>query len=235
MDKRTVTYGDVFLTEEGLARNEDGHVFSGTPRHSRRRALQGVGVNDFPFAIMECNDRKIIRWKPHAMWSNMLSRVFSEAVHNGSPCYIGATVDESWLIFSGFLRWLLPQPLINADYDLDKDILGNGKRYGPDTCAIVPRGLNVFITDGGTKGGGVHIGARLHKGTGEFYAYIGGARKRKYLGVFPSAEEANAAWLCEKLKQASEFRDQLDQIDERLYPRVVQKIHLINNKEKCEE
>ena len=45
--------------------------------------------------------------------------------------------------------------------------------------------------------------------------------RRDYLGHFKCKMEASDAWMKRKLELARELKDEMDSIDERIYPRIV--------------
>lgn len=129
------TYRDVYLTDEGLAKTEDGYVFEGRA-HRRSKLVCGTGVNDFPGVTG--NDVGGM-WKPYDLWNSALQRVYDPRFHANNLTYLGVEVDLSWHRFSGFLEWLLEQPFHSSSFQLDKDIIGRGKFYGPNDCLMVPQ------------------------------------------------------------------------------------------------
>jgi len=88
------------------------------------------------------------------------------------------------------------------DKQLDKDLIGDGKLYSPDNCVFVSRSLNQMLNSG--ISGEYPIGVCRHK-SGRFVANVKTNGDRKYLGLFPSPEEAHSAWRTAKLEIAQGY------------------------------
>lgn len=67
-------------------------------------------------------------------WYAMLQRVYS------TKHYVGCSVAVEWHNFQVFADWYYKH--YKLGYQLDKDILGTSKQYGPNTCMYVPRSIN---------------------------------------------------------------------------------------------
>lgn len=86
--------------------------------------------------------------------------------------------------------------------ELDKDLLGDGKLYSPETCIFVSHAVNMFTTDSGATRGEWPIG--VYKFRNRFVAQCEGATPC-YQGTFDTPEEAHQAWrkakrsLCKEL------------------------------------
>lgn len=64
----------------------------------------------------------------------------------------GVDICLEWKYYSNFYQWAG-----NYDWEgkeIDKDLLGDGKLYSPDTCCFLPKALNTFLTGPthGTRG-----------------------------------------------------------------------------------
>ncbi|WP_434999727.1 hypothetical protein ACRZ5S_18005 [Vibrio scophthalmi] len=83
-----------------------------------------------------------VKCRAYFAWSNMLTRCYSKANQLRQPSYIGVVVDEEWHNFQNFAEWYYAQNW--KGMQLDKDLLcgGHGKRYGPDTCVMIPEADN---------------------------------------------------------------------------------------------
>jgi len=102
-------------------------------------------------------------------WYNMLIRADqvyynshrgtnSKGILNPTEAYNNLCISPQFLNYSIFAEWYLKelsQLNPNYDYDIDKDALyhkyknytGGRKCYGPDTCILIPHGLNVLLSD----------------------------------------------------------------------------------------
>lgn len=101
--------------------------------------------------------------------------------------------------------------------ELDKDLLVKGnKLYAPNTCAFIPRKLNLFITDRAAYRGAYPIGVTYHKRDGKFQSECSNpfTKKRDFLDFFDCPQEAHEAWRTKKHAHACAYADQ--QSDPRL-------------------
>ena len=80
-------------------------------------------------------------------WRGMINRCYNKNKSGISPAYRGTSICNEWLDFSCFLKWAKPFiPQIRLGWDLDKDLLGEGRRlYSPDTCTFLPTSINSGI------------------------------------------------------------------------------------------
>ena len=87
-------------------------------------------------------------------WANMLKRCYNEKCLQSEPTYRDVTVCEEWHNYQVFAEW--HKNNYNFDtmkgWQLDKDILVKGNKiYSPQTCAFVPREVNITFTDNKSK------------------------------------------------------------------------------------
>ncbi len=144
----------------------------------------GVGVNDSDYPIKNCPFYK--------RWCLMLARCYSPAVQKKQTTYIGCEVCEDWLTFSNFKSWMEKQDWKGKV--LDKDLLGNGKLYSPETCAFILEKTNSFMTDRRNHRGEYPLGVHKHQG-GKYQARCGDSSgKRVHLGTFNTPEDASRAY-----------------------------------------
>jgi len=122
--------------------------------------------------------------------------------HKKQPTYMDCFVDELWLRFSTFKRWMLTQDWFGNE--LDKDILSKGNKiYSTENCVFVSKQVNTFLSERKADRGEYPIGVGLHKKSGLYRARCGDTLGgRKNLGYFKTPEEAHKAWLTYKLEQA---------------------------------
>ncbi len=172
-----------------------------------RKPIYGVGINDAWFKTQPTVGGKCVNYQPYRYWKNMLERCYSDKYHARKPTYQECEVCEEWQEFSYFDKWLSPQ-----DYEgleLDKDILVPGnKLYSPDTCILVPRKVNSFITDSSAAIGEHPVGVRYDKLTGNFQAQCNnGTGKKIHLGCFESPKEAHKSYLTFKITYGRELAE----------------------------
>lgn len=195
-------------------------------REARRKPLHGVGVNDASYCTQVRIDGRYIRCPAYTAWSDMLKRAYSNKLHEEHPSYIGVKVCNGWHSFMEFRRWWLEHHV--DGWQLDKDILSGCRMYSPEACLFVPSWLNNFIMDRGADRGEWPIGAHFDKRRGKFMALCSNCEIgcREYLGYFDTPEAAHLAWRTRKLELALELKPKMDEIDIRIYPRVIE---IINN------
>lgn len=107
----------------------------------------GIGINDMPKGWTIENKRE------YTLWSNMLTRCYSEECHKLYPSYDNCYVCERWLRLSNFIEDL--PKIKNYDYwlknpnkkiSLDKDIKSNNnnKCYCLEECQFVDMETNTI-------------------------------------------------------------------------------------------
>ena len=104
----------------------------------------GVGVNDMSSAVC------FVTGTPeHRTWSGMIARCYGSKAC--SSTYRGCIVSDNFKSLKFFHNWVNNQVgFLFADenglsWQLDKDIIGNGKQYSEDICCFVPRKLNTLM------------------------------------------------------------------------------------------
>lgn len=164
-----------------------------------RKLVYGVGVNDVETPTRAC---------PHyKLWSRMLERCYSTALHLRHPTYVGCSVVPEWHHLSVFMRWVEQQDWRGKE--LDKDLLVPGNKvYGPDTCVFTSKQVNSFLTDRTRHRSRYGLGVG-YLPSGKYRAHcaqLGGGLT--YLGTFDTPEEAREAWRAEKHRLALLLADQ---------------------------
>lgn len=196
---------------------------------SQRKLKYGVGINDADYLTQPLVNGKQIRCPAYKAWDRILMRSYSEAYHGYQPTYRDVTVCEEWLIFSNFRKWFIENHV--DDYNLDKDLLVVGNRiYSPDTCIYVPTWLNCFVLGSGARRGDYKIGVCWNKYHNKFQAQCHNPKdkgiKSEHLGMFDNELTAHKVWLERKLQIALDLKPEIDMIDLRIYPNIVE---IINN------
>lgn len=190
---------------------------------SNRGAIHGVGFNDSSYCITTMINGKQVLCPAMASWASMMQRCFDAKFHERYPTYSGVSVADNWHKFSVFRKWWL---IHHVDgYELDKDLIGDGKHYSPESCIFVPQWLNKFTI--GYDAARTEC-IKFKSGNRSFRARCSNpfSRKQEFLGHFDTPEAARAAWVTRKLELALELKPKMDSIDLRIYPRVVE---IINN------
>ena len=185
------------------------------------KLVYGKGVYDLPVGGYKT--------KGYSDWKGMLERAYSTKYHQKEPSYLDVSVHEDWLLLSNFISWTSHQR-IEKGWQLDKDLLVPGNRiYSKDTCIYIPAWLNSFTNSRRRDRGGTLIGVRKREDTGKFEARCNNpiTKKSQYLGVHFTEEAAYLSWKTFKLEMAYNLKSQMDDIDLRLYPGVVEIINTI--------
>lgn len=152
----------------------------------------------------------------YGTWTKAIFRCYSEKCLVKYPTYKGCSVSKDWLCFQNFAEWITNHESFGLGYDLDKDLLIKGNKiYSPETCCLIPRELNCFLTSNKAKRGYFPVGVtRKNK---KFVAQLSGADK-KLLGVFSCPEQAFQAYKIAKEDKAKQLAKKYkDQIEPRAY------------------
>ena len=185
------------------------------------RLVCGVGVNDADYITQPIIDGKRVRCPAYDAWKGILTRCYSAKHHRRRPTYIGVKVCEEWLGFMAFRKWWVENHV--DGWQLDKDLLSDNRIYSPETCIFVPSWLNHFTIDCGAARGewpiGVYFDRRRRKFESRCRHPFG---KKELRGRFSTPDEAHAAWLARKLEIAHELKHLMDDIDARIFPRVIE-------------
>lgn len=192
---------------------------------SLRGLVEGVGINDATYRTTPTFEGGKVKCPAYRVWAAMLKRAYSNKYHEKNTTYKCVNVCDEWHSFMSFREWWLDK---QADgFSLDKDLLSDSRVYSPETCIFVPQWLNTFIIDRGASRGESPIGVDYHKGASRFRAQCGNpmSKKQEHLGFFTTPEEAHLAWRTRKLELALELKPKMDEIDIRIYPRIVEIIN----------
>jgi hypothetical protein len=194
-------------------------------KHSGHKLVYGVGLNNADYQthpVLENGKQKICKY--YSVWSDMLSRCYSEKELQRYPTYRQCEVDTVWHEFMNFKSWMETQDFNNLCLDKDIIIFGN-KIYKPEACAFVTNETNGLLLDKRIKKR-YALGVDLHS-PGRYQANCNVNRKQKYLGLFKTELEAHRAWQIakqseilrvsnlqtnEKVRQGLIFRYQLIQL-----------------------
>lgn len=182
------------------------------------KLVRGWGVNDGGYRTSIKTDYYVsgkrkykTLWKcpVYAKWISMLERCHSEKWKKNKPTYRDVSVVEEWKYFSNFKSWMDKQNVV-GDLELDKDILVPGNKvYGPETCCLVPRYLNLAITLGSTSVSLLPVGVSLPS---RYLRKDGSETPKKYvcrindsegktrkLGTYRTAMDAHKVWQDNKI------------------------------------
>ena len=190
---------------------------------ANRRLVYGVGVNDADYVTYEIKDNKENRCPAYSAWRSMLARGYSVKFKNKQPTYRNVSICKEWLIFSNFRKWFIENHI--DGYQLDKDLLVKGNKvYSPTVCIYVPSWVNSFVNNCRKSRGNYKIGVHFDRPASKYTAQCSNpkTKKRENLGYFTNELDAHNAWLKRKLEIALELKPEMDIIDLRIYPNVVE-------------
>ena len=190
-----------------------------------RKPIFGFGVNDANYITRSKIDGMEISCPAYKAWISMMKRVLDPSYLSKNPTYHNVTICDEWKSLSSFRKWWFDH---NIDgYDLDKDMVSDKRVYSPETCVFIPKWLNNFALDKAAARGKYPIGASFHKWRGMFESSCSNplTKKLDHLGYFKTPEAAHLAWRTRKLELALELKPNMDEIDLRIYPRVVEIIN----------
>ena len=183
------------------------------------KLIFGIGINDSQEPVSKrimVNGKAKFIWRCpyYAKWTSMFSRCYSEHELEKYPSYHGCSVDERFIKFTDFKKWVDSQPNKNwENCHLDKDLLVEGNKiYSPDTCVFIDPALNVFLTDSNASRGDYMIGVTYHKRDKVFEAKCHNPfgisdDDRRYLGRYSTELEAHLAWKNKKHEYACIFAE----------------------------
>lgn len=191
-----------------------------SPSYSRRRLIQGVGINDADYPVTrdswEGGKRRREWYCPFYMtWKRMLDRVHWRCL--STAAYADTSVCEEWHRFSVFKLWMQSQDWEGKE--LDKDLLVFGNRcYSATTCCFISRATNAFISGENRQNRCLPVGVSYSQ-DGRFIASITGGGKRRHLGSYSTVKEAFFAWLDAKQQASLTVADH--ETDPRIKPAVI--------------
>ncbi len=165
------------------------------------------------------SERKIIHTCPfYAKWCSLLDRVYVYANTKRGAAYRGCVVCDGWLFFSEFKKWMGEQDWEGKE--LDKDILGCGKVYSPETCIFILPLTNKFLIDK-TPHLGKHLqGVYFSKRDGKFKGqYSNPFSKKRVVKAFDNEESAHIFYLEGKIAIADKIAELEDDVRVQIYLR----------------
>lgn len=147
----------------------------------------------------------------YSAWTNMLSRCYDKN-YIDPELYENSVVISDWHNFQVFAEWYTSE--LNyvgweGRINTDKDVIGNGTIYSPDTCCLVPSKVNTSITK---SSGGKYLQGVLK--SGENFRVIPGHDISNL--KFKTELDAHIAFVESKSKKvieiANEYKDKIKPI-----------------------
>ncbi|WYV99074.1 HNH endonuclease [Pseudomonas phage vB_PpuM-NoPa] len=175
-------------------------------------------VND-TYHIVEGKHRMLPRYN---QWFDMKQRCTSTRSKSVRPTYQSCAMHPNWESYDSYVSWAECQiGHLQVDFDgnlfqLDKDLIGSGDYYGPDTCVFIPQEVNKFLTGSrGNSSNGCHLMKHGKWRVTVRNPFIG---KNVHLGMFKSVTDAEAAHAMAKHRYALELAEKWKvYIDPRAY------------------
>jgi hypothetical protein len=190
-------------------------------KFSRHPKCYGIGIND---STKDSNPTIVEKWRGAIRRATQVERGYSCTRSDSTiDSYTGVEVCKEWLRYSNFERWAIPN--FKEGFDLDKDLLGDGKLYSPDTCCFIPHLLNSNLSLQ-KKGISSLFGVAFDKKKQKYYSrkYLRGRSSKKKF--FNSEIEAHHYWQlikAETLKELAIEYFSSNQISENVYQKVLEK------------
>ena len=183
-------------------------------------SVYGVGINDVDYVtqVKETigytkEGKQITRlvWVCpfFGKWKGMLQRCYCDGQPEKFPSYLDCIVCGDWKYLSKFKAWMETQDWQGKE--LDKDLIGNGKIYSPESCCFLSKGVNLFLTSNSVNRGEWPLGVCWHKPTQKFASACNNpfTKSRVHLGTYESADEAHLVWANYKLLLAYKLIDEI--------------------------
>lgn len=160
---------------------------------AKRKLVYGIGINDADYITGRKVDGKQVACPFYSRWHSMIQRCYNPKLHARCPTYLGCSVTDGWLTFSNFKKWMEKQDWVGMA--LDKDILEQGNKiYSPEKCIFVTSQINKLLMDRVNDRGVHKLGTHWEKAVKKFRAQCRVGGKRKFLGYFPTQNEAHEAY-----------------------------------------
>lgn len=167
------------------------------------KLLYGFGVNDSDVPVY--NEGSVCPF--YRRWKAMIERAYSKVPRTSrNKNYSNVSVCEEWKRFSVFKAWMEQQNWQGKE--LDKDWIGDGTLYSPDTCVFVTSEQNKLLMDSKNSRGLYPLGVTYKQKAKDmvneyrrpYRAVIRVNGEFINLGSFGSPEEAHRAWQAAKIE-----------------------------------
>lgn len=187
----------------------------------KRKPIFDVFINDAPFNSSLVVGGARIFHEGYKAWVHMLHRCYGKSAEKYQT-YQGVQVCHEWRSFMSFRDWWVDNYV--EEWCLDKDTIGAGDVYSPDTCIYIPQGVNKLLNTCAVRRGAQPIGVTEYKG--RFRAAVSNPVNglHEWLGDYRTSAEAHDAWRKRKLEIVEGLKPTLDRIDPRLYPAIKDKV-----------
>lgn len=191
----------------------------GTVKNLNYRNIYGIGYIGYgKYNASEDNGKT---GTIYSKWHGMFNRCYSPLFHAQEPTYRNCEVDESFHCLQDFGKWYEENVWDNNTiFHIEKDILKKGnKLYSKDNCILTDRRINNLFISSQTYRGKYPIG--VYEKNGKFDACCSILKKQKWLGSYPTPEEAFNSYKQFKesyIKQvADEYKSKYPNFPQKLY------------------
>lgn len=182
----------------------------------RRSLIYGIGINDANYEVYTTVEGKQTCCPLYTVWKSMLQRCYSDKWLAKYPTYKGCKVCNIWLSFMAFRSWMETQDW--QDKQLDKDLIGDGKLYSPETCCFVEPWLNKLFNENLAKRGEWPLGVHWSERDSIFISSLRVDGKLQHLGCFNDCLEAHLTYLKARVKYI------IEKMQDYSNPRVVEAV-----------
>ena len=207
--------------EGGITEAIAANIKSGGVYYPNHKSICGVGYFGIGFyKPNKAGKGSNYKQRVYDSWQRMIRRCYDEKEQLKPTCkaYIGVEVCDEWHNFQNFAVWAEDRiDKFEPDWDLDKDMFGDGWLYSPETCTMLPSKVNWFLCDTySNKQSGLPDGVNIikPKTANSKVGYVARCHvngKREYLGFFNTSEEAGKVYReakeGEAKRLATEYRD----------------------------
>lgn len=164
------------------------------------KGIYGVGINDAGYDTQVEGKHCPFYLK----WKTMLLRVYKKPY----DCYKDTEVCDEWLKFSNFKAWMEAQDWKGKV--LDKDLLGDGNLYSPETCCFIGPKINSFLAS--EKKQGKYLRG-VSKSYNRYFSRCSNpfTGKREFVGRFNCEVAAYVAYKAKKLEYAIRLSEGLEE------------------------
>lgn len=160
-----------------------------TPFTRVRGGIGYVGIGKYPASHTN---------EAYPFWVNLWSRL-GKVEYTRNICYVDCSVQPEWESLQNFSDWYFSSEFKDSKWQLDKDILVPGNRkYGPETCVIVPPEVNRFFILRNNKSGLPMGVSEQH--SGGYQSAIHYNKNSVALGTYETPEEAHDQFCIAKNK-----------------------------------
>ena len=189
------------------------HIRNGNVKDPYSPSVCGVGIlgTKYPPSVNG------VKTKEYGLWTDMLTRCYSDTYKKKQPTYEGCKVSENFKSYEYFYEWCNSKVGFDVKgFDLDKDLLIKGNKvYSENTCIFIPREINTLLVKRESSRGKHLIGVYWCKTNKAFKAQVRKNKgKSEWLGSFKTEIEAFNTYKTAKesfiKEQANEWKGQID-------------------------